>query len=189
MLRQVNQTPNLPQGSVPAESVALARFDLDLIQALYRELSDHAQAINLLVTRPTFRFSKGSNQTGIVSGVATQITFDTLSWNDGGYYNTGANRWIPPIGKYILVAAVANAGNNHTDQGSNVLMIYRNGVLHRTLQNITASGANGLALSGVCHVNSTNGTDYFEVFASYNTTANWTALSGAANTWFSGAAV
>ena len=50
MLKLVNATPLLPQGSVPPELQALSRFDQDLIQALFRELTEHAYRLNNCVT-------------------------------------------------------------------------------------------------------------------------------------------
>lgn len=69
----VNTTPLLPQGAVPAETQALARFDQDLIQALFRELSQHAITINALAgasgaTPPVVRTVLNADTTYFVNG-------------------------------------------------------------------------------------------------------------------------
>lgn len=64
MAKPVSNTPNLPRPTGARSLQSLADFDADLVRALFTELMQHAQRINLAITGdgpiPLPQYTKGA---------------------------------------------------------------------------------------------------------------------------------
>ena len=111
-----------------------------------------------------FRANKNAvNQTGLVAGVQTKITFTTEDYDAGGTYDAATSRWTPPAG---IVHLSLNIGfvSGITASGFGFASIAKNGVMIKTSPSFLASGETCYTQISVDDV--ANGTDYFEAFAS-----------------------
>jgi hypothetical protein len=130
-----------------------------------------------------FRAHKnGVNQTGVVSGQYTKVTFGTEEYDRGGYYNPTLSRWTPPAG---LIHIDARAWCYQMSAASSFgLHIYKNGALYKH-QWISASQAGSDGAIVNCD-DIASGTDYYELFV-YLTSATTGIVHGAVDySYFSG---
>ena len=107
-----------------------------------------------------FRAHKnGVNQTGIVVGAITKLTFGTEVYDRGAFYDPALSRWTPPAGLVHIEGAVwYSAGMT----GNASVGILKNGVtLVRTVNNSPQS-SDGVV---VAVDDIASGTDYYELFA------------------------
>jgi hypothetical protein len=133
-----------------------------------------------------FRAHKnGTNQTAIVTGTPTLITFGTENFDIGSYYNTGTSRWTPPSGKYVVSAYISQTTANMVDAARIGIYIYKNGAAYQ----FSPESASGNAITqgaGITAIIDANGTDYFEVYATFSGTGDKTVDGAAENTFFAG---
>jgi len=116
---------------------------------------------------PKFSAHKdGTNQTGIVTGTWTKITFTTEEYDVGSAYDAANSKWVPGIiGKGHIDATIH--WTTMPDQGEMHLTVYKNGVLYKRVQNF-ASVADSFSHHISCDVLVDAVTDYFEVYALQN---------------------
>lgn len=139
-----------------------------------------------------YAHKNGTDQTGLIHGAYTKITFGTERFDVGGFYDTTNSRWTPPAGLVQLNAHIwcsQNAASTSTP--TFVAKIIKNGSADVGAGVGTAQvGAPGLAFANVSCVDNASGTDFYEVqfFFTSSTAANNGNIDGnAAHTHFSGA--
>ncbi|MFU0503664.1 hypothetical protein [Pseudaminobacter sp. NGMCC 1.201702] len=126
------------------------------------------------------------NQTAIVTGTATKISFGSESFDIGNYYDTATSRFTPPAGKYRLSATLLTA-SGMVDQSAAAVMIYQNGARIARAY-LVASGTTNISPS-ITTIVSADGTDYFEVFFEAFGTGDKAINGEATSTWFCGEAI
>ena len=137
-----------------------------------------------LAGRASFGANKnGSNQTGILTGADTKVTFGTEDWDVGSLFDTTNSRWVPPAGKVRLSAGV-NASTTLTASSSFALAIWKNGALWKQTTGIASSG--GGCVLNFTVLDSANGTDYYEVYVNGATVSSYQISGSAINTFFYG---
>jgi hypothetical protein len=118
----------------------------------------------------------------VASGAFTQLSFDTITFNQGSYFSVGSARYTPPAGKYALMVNAGNTGA--VDQARWLVMIYKNGVVIASF-NTAASGV-AAQNAHIAIVADANGTDYFEGYVWQNSGGNYTLSATAQDTFFCG---
>lgn len=127
-----------------------------------------------------------TDQSGIVSGTATKITFGNEEFDVGGYYDAANSKFVPPAGKY-RISVVLRTNGGPVDQGAYGALLYKNGVLlKRTFD--AWSGIIDATAQLSCVVDA-NGTDYFEAYFQGFGTGNKTISGAVTDTWFCGEAI
>lgn len=117
---------------------------------------------------PYFFADKNSvDQTGIVLGVWTKVTFPNVLINYGGYWDGALSRLVPPIGPWLILCNATVLSTNVTDQMGVSFAMLRNGdtadVADRGSTMITAAATNSFTASFAVPIIST-GTDYWEAW-------------------------
>lgn len=116
----------------------------------------------------------GSNQTGIVGGATTKITFNTKVYDIGTLFSTANNRWTPPAGTVQLSAGMLISGT-WTSANPSSIYIYKNG--NPLFQSVVSSSTN--QGNGTISVSDrANGTDYYEVFLNQATSSGTVTVNG-----------
>jgi phage-related tail fiber protein len=134
--------------------------------------------------RVTFSAHKnGTDQTGVVSAVATKVTFGTEEWDVGPFF---ASSTFSPTGagKYILIAAVRWNSTNAVDNEQLELTIYKNGAAYKS--NIFPRAGTGFQSTFVTAVVDNDGNDTFEVYVTKYGAGNGEIQGLAALTYFQG---
>lgn len=143
---------------------------------------------NVVSMKPCFAASKnGTNQSSVVAGTATKVTFTTEEVDTGGYYDAANSRWVPPAGTCRITAYVTANSSNQVDQAIIRVDIYKNGVAVKG-NAIRASGTTNQGVGVVSPPIPCNGTDYFEVYATIGAAAEGdrTILGSTSLTFFGG---
>lgn len=125
----------------------------------------------------------GTNQTGIISGVWTVLTWSTEEWDTQN--NFASNTFTPTIaGKYHLIAQIKWGAA--VDAIILIVAIYKNGVPYK-YREIRSSGAAADQTSGVSCIADANGTtDYFNAYVYHNMGSDQVANGDTAATFFQG---
>ena len=134
---------------------------------------------------PKFSAHKnGTNQTGIVTGTSTKVTFTTEDWDDGGGYDAPNSRWVPGVlGKGHIDVSVY--WDSSSDQSAIAIQIYKNGVFYKGTY-IIVSGTTNTSISTSKDILVDNIADYFEIYAFQSSGSDKVIRGDAAWTWFSG---
>ena len=173
--------------SVAASTTATAASASATASASAAAASAASAASALAASRIAFSASKSADQTGIVTGTATKITFPTEVFDFGGHFGAADSRFTPPAGRYRLSAGLGWSGGL-VDGRQLTVEVWKNGAVYRVF-GVQVSGTTDNALvSGACLVEA-NGTDYFEVYATGWGTGNKTVAANSALTFFEGEAV
>lgn len=136
--------------------------------------------------RASFSATKGgTDQTGILSGTDTKITFTTEVFDTGGYYDATNSRWYPPPG-LVMISATIRFTAGIVDQAAYVAIISKNGSLFKQGTIVPASGTGPVA-SNATVFDVADGDDYYEAFAYGGGTGNKTVGGLATWTYFMGA--
>lgn len=117
--------------------------------------------------QPYFRATISTAQS-VSTGVQTLVTWPSVSWDSGGYFNSGTNQYTPKVaGKYRVTAMVTLA---RTDTGADAW--YFNAFINKNGSVVSANalGSGTSAMSGasilVTDTVSLNGsTDYLSITA------------------------
>jgi hypothetical protein len=125
-----------------------------------------------LASQPAFSATLSASQTGVASNTTTLVTFNTVSYNVGSFFNTSTNRWVPPAGTIVLDACTYATGSLST-AGSFSTFIYKNGSgLYQAVNDVvTTQGGNCITVQ-----DRANGTDYYQVYVNVTTTAGTATL-------------
>ena len=127
----------------------------------------------------------GTNQTGVVSGTATKVTWSTEEFDVGGVF--ASDKFTCDVaGKYHFYTAAKLTGNVLYD---NYIALYKNGSLFRYANYFIAydSGANTGVPTMQLEANldlAVN--DYVEVFVHQESSSNQTVDGATTATWFTG---
>lgn len=135
---------------------------------------------------PKFLATKnGANQTGIVSGVNTKVTFSTEKFDMGGYFDTATSRYTPKrAGVYQFHGVITWSD---LSAGAWVyLEIQKNGALYRDYYTRASATGTFMANEIQCMVDMNGTTDYIELFVHQETGGNRDILGGEFATWFEG---
>ena len=134
---------------------------------------------------PKFAVNKnGVDQTGVVSGVWTKVTFTTEEYDTNDTYDAPNSKWIPGIiGKAEIIATLTWA--IVVDQTANYISIFKNGAEYKSMfkQN------SGTGLQSACLVFDVLidvVTDYFEIYAYQDSGSNRTINGATGHTLFMG---
>lgn len=126
----------------------------------------------------------GTNQTGVVTGTWTKVTFETEECDIGSKYDAPNSKWTPGVIGNAHVSAQATLANI-VDQKLMSLDVYKNGNHYKRI-NLYASETSGQGAHISCDVLVDAVTDYFEVWF-YHTAGDDRIIQGnAALTWFMG---
>jgi hypothetical protein len=132
-----------------------------------------------------FRVTKNNvNQTGVASGVATQLTWSTEDLDEGGYF--ASNAWTPPAGKVELQLSVLFPGANQIAGNTSIARILKNG---SPLANFVCThyAANAQMTAPVSVSDVASGTDVYTTDVVIATNTSTGTVTGAlAYTYFSG---
>jgi hypothetical protein len=107
----------------------------------------------------------------------TKVLFNTEEYDTNSNYDTSHSRFTPTVAGYYQVNSTASVVNN--SQSS--LAIYKNGSNYKRGNSIIANSSGGSTVSALVYCNGS--TDYLEIFAYNNGTAN-TTYTGIELTWF-----
>lgn len=128
---------------------------------------------------PAFSAYTTSSQV-LGAGSTTKILFPLELFDTNN--NFASSRFTPTVaGYYQLNVNVGISGGASSQQ---LVSIYKNGAVHKHLQDANAST---YGLIGSALVNANGTTDYFEIFV--YTTTGFTVINVAEYTWFDGAMV
>lgn len=138
-------------------------------------------------SRYAFSARKSADQTGIVTGTATKLTFQTEIFDFGGYYDAAQSRFTPPAGRYRLSAG-AGWSTGIVDGRQVTVEVWKNGVVYRVFGTQVSGTTDNALVSGDCLVEA-NGTDYFEVYGTGAGANNKTVIGTTSVTYFEGEAI
>jgi hypothetical protein len=125
-----------------------------------------------------------ANQTGIVTGTATKVTFTNEAFDVGSSYDAPNSKFVAPIaGKYLFTAALYYIGGV-VDQAVYYLLFYKNG--SEFLSPSTYASGTSVTVTATILLDLAPG-DYVEVYAFGTGTGNKTVSGHAAYTFFQGA--
>ena len=124
-----------------------------------------------------FAHKNNTNQTGVLSA-STAITFGTESFDTGGKYDTGTNRWTPSAGTVWIGAQVSFQANSLTNGGTCTIWIAKNGTITRRAQTQIANVSASFITLQVAWVDQCNGTDFYSVFAQADSPGSNAAVIG-----------
>ena len=133
---------------------------------------------------PAFHVNKGgTNQTGVVSGADTLVTFSTEVFDTDGCF--ASNAFTPTTaGKYFIGGRIEFGGA--TDQTTIALLLYKNGALHIRLSLHKASGAGGQGAEAGVLVEANGVDDDFQLYALHGAGSDQTISGTASQTFFYG---
>ncbi len=138
-------------------------------------------------SRYAFSARKSADQTEIVTGTATKLTFPTEIFDFGGYYDAAQSRFTPPAGRYRLSAG-AGWSTGIVDGRQVTVEVWKNGVVYRVFGTQVSGTTDNALVSGDCLVEA-NGTDYFEVYGTGLGVDNKTVIGTTSVTYFEGEAI
>lgn len=138
-------------------------------------------------SRYAFSARKSADQTGIVTGTATKLTFPTEIFDFGGYYDAAQSRFTPPAGRYRLSAG-AGWSTGIVDGRQVTVEVWKNGVVYRVFGTQVSGATDNALVSGDCLAEA-NGTDYFEVYGTGLGVNNKTVIGTTSVTYFEGEAI
>lgn len=138
-------------------------------------------------SRYAFSARKSADQTGIVTGTATKLTFPTEIFDFGGYYDAAQSRFTPPAGRYRLSAG-AGWSTGIVDGRQVTVEVWKNGVVYRVFGTQVSGTTDNALVSGDCLAEA-NGTDYFEVYGTGLGVNNKTVIGTTSVTYFEGEAI
>jgi hypothetical protein len=132
---------------------------------------------------PSFSVNKGgSNQTGIVSAVYTQLTWSTEVFDTNN--NFASDTFTPTVaGKYLVIGALAYtvgvASNSYT------VSLYKNGALYQEAQT-RFTGTSGQNIIGTWVVDMNGVADFLQLWTFQGTGSNKIVDGTITQTYFSG---
>ena len=100
------------------------------------------------------------------AGTPVKLSFGSVFFNEGSYWNSSTFRFAPPAGRYLIGGSLYFTSG--VDQASASLQVYKNGALEGYVAYSRMSGSGGPVIIG-SSIFIANGTDYFEFYALQNT--------------------
>jgi hypothetical protein len=152
---------------------------------------DNAQVANFAkqfqiggVLPPAFSAYQSSTQT-LASSTLTKIQFQAEEFDTNNNFDSTTNyRFTPTVAGYYQVNACLYIASV---SGEVILTIYKNGVLYKYFQDITATAASILSGGSLVYMNGT--TDYLEIYGYQSSGVSKNTGNGSTVTWFNGAMV
>lgn len=140
--------------------------------------------------RKDFSFSahkNGTNQTGVVTGTPTKVTFGTeeaSTFDYGSGYDASNSKFLPGVaGRYMIMAAITMFPDATATMVK--ISVYVNGSAARAAALNSADTGHGLTAHISC-VLDLGASDYVEIYATHSKTGNGTIEGAASITYFSG---
>lgn len=96
----------------------------------------------------------------VANNSVTVVDFTTEEYDTNSSFDTATDRFTPPLGKYHLTGCVRTTAG--VDNGSIVVMVYKNGVQYKS-GNFELVGGTNAGGSVVSCIVDANGTDYFDL--------------------------
>ena len=149
-------------------------------------LPDATGTVMVSGNMPTFSAYLATAQTGISTGVATKVNFDTEEWDTNN--NFASSRFTPTVaGYYQLNSRVALNGSTITSTAQ--IYIYKNGSLYKTGERIDSTSVVGMVVNSLVYLNGS--TDYVEIYGLMTGTGLqfYGASADTYSTWFNGSMV
>lgn len=162
-------------GSALAVGSVKSGMYLDLV---YNSGASEWRAANIapLGVTPAFRAHKNGSDQTVSASTATQITFGTEVFDQGGCFASSA--WTPPAGTALISAVVSltnlSAVISHLD-------IYKNGAAVAVAYNVNSS-----TTLSVSFIDRPNGSDIYTLYYTSVTDASYTISGVATDTYFQG---
>jgi hypothetical protein len=184
MTQRIEYTEEMVGNAHPTKADTLNRL-VNLITAAGGILFGTGVATAEYRILPKFSANKnGTNQTGLISGNPTKVTFTTEEDDIGSAYDAANSKWTPGIvGKAHINACITWV--NPEDQKQVRVYIYKNGGLY--FGTITEVSGTDLTSSIISRdVTVTAITDYFEIYGYHECSVNKDILGTTTFTWFSG---
>lgn len=97
----------------------------------------------------------------VPSASDTKLAFNSVLWNDNGFYSTTLQNWKPPAGKGRISAA-AYFATGVVNAAQYQVIVYKDNVAYKVLATNVASGTTGLAPGGSVNF-TTDGTSVFDI--------------------------
>lgn len=166
---------------------AQIRLPATVEQVVRGDASDRQVSGQVAGCKPLFKVHKnGTDQTGITTGVSTQLTWSYVVLDQGGYFDLTNNAYVPPAGFYRLVASIT-FGAGIVDQNVYDVLILKNGGTVGFARS-PSSGTNGFSIMAEALVQ-TNGADVFTVNVIGRGTGDKTVAGLGTSTTFYGNAI
>jgi hypothetical protein len=133
--------------------------------------------------KPAFSVYKSANQTGVVTGTYTLVTWDVEEFDTNN--NFASNRFTPTVpGYYLLTSHILWATG--VDQSPYFISIYKNGALYKSTR-FVASSSSVFGSNFIEAIVSANGTtDYFEIYVRHDAGTNQSLIGDNLTSVFSG---
>jgi hypothetical protein len=136
---------------------------------------------------PAFSAYAGTNQT-ISNSTDTKIQINIEEFDTNSNYDTTNYRFTPTVSGYYQVSGASNFAASAT--GLRNLMLFKNGALYKTLQNVAANSTDYMNPSGSCLVFFNGTTDYVELYVKQSSGGSLaTSASTSSQIWFQAAMV
>jgi len=135
--------------------------------------------------KPNISFSvhkDGTDQTAVVSGANTKVTWSTEEFDNGTYF---ASSTFTPLfaGRYFISGQIRYTAS--TDQGAYQIKLYKNGSEYKTsLARGSGTGSLVVDIQVVVDMNGT--TDYLEIYARHDSGSDKTIDGSSDRSWFTG---
>jgi hypothetical protein len=147
-----------------------------------RVSADNFRATN----QPCFSAHKNTtNQTGIVNGTFTKVTFGTELFDIGSFYDASTSRWTPPAGVVNIVASTY-MDTNLIASNIYIVSVYKNGVRYKDSHILSGGGGVTLAAPVINIIDRANGTDFYEIFVFGSTASTFNVNGQISATYFMG---
>ena len=158
------------------------RNDGTFAQVAFSDLSGSATTAQIPTVSSFSAHKAASDQTGVVSGTNTQVTFGTELYDVGS--NFASSVWTPPAGKVAMVANLIMDGTIASGNAC-VIAITKNsttGIFRRSVgTTITNAAWASIAIEDVA-----NGTDAYGVLVNVPSTGTSTVRGAVSYTYFMG---
>ena len=137
------------------------------------------------ISHPKFSAHKnGTDQTGIVTGTWTKITFGTEVYDVGAAYDAANSKWIPGVIGQAHISA-STVFTVPVDQQQMQVAVYINGVIHKRTFFVASGTESAGPVIGI-DIPITAAADYIEIYALHNFGINKDIYGIATITFFMG---
>jgi hypothetical protein len=123
--------------------------------------------------KPAFTVTRTTNQTGITSGTANKLLWNSEALDASATFDLANSRCTPGAGNWIFTVSVVYASMTPPANSSLNIYLYKNGSLFLTpVGQVMQNLANYWGVSNTIILTGTNGTDYYEIYVGQNTGSN-----------------
>jgi hypothetical protein len=161
-------------------------YNMKMLASHWDSLGENAAAAYLALTERAFHAYRSTAQTIVNS---QEVVFDSETVDIGGYYDTATGRYTPPVGRYMLYAALTLDGATLANNTAHGLVVLKNGSTTTpslgTLHMRKTFTQNRTVSFGFM-VNQTSASDAWSIMARSGLTDTYDVLAGATLSYFGG---